>query len=256
MTRTLAFGDDHSAGADRCWEWISSHQWDGWALEVVTTEAPAGMQPVPQEEAELHPWKPDQPRDATGMGFVSVEHLTAELDPRVALIARPWELVAVGPRGTGILKSLHLGSTADWLLRQPASPLLIAHRGEPVQRTLVCADGSDHAARAIETLASLPWVRGLELRLIAVDDRRIDPEAALKAATELLGGSDADIETVTAKGAPTKAILHEIEKTQPDLVVMGARGQAGLKRLVLGSTTSAVTRSADTSLLVAHAREG
>ncbi|HUG32155.1 MAG TPA: universal stress protein [Acidimicrobiia bacterium] len=256
MSSTLAFGDDRSAEADRCWEWISNHQWDGWALEVVTTEAPAGMQPVPPEEAELHPWQADHPRDATGLGFVSVEHLRAELDPRVALIARPWELVAIGPRGSGVLKTLHLGSTADWLLRQPTSPLLIAHRGERVKRILICADGSDHSGRAIETLVSLPWMRGLELRLIAVDDGRIDPEAALKTASELLGGSDADIETVTAKGGPTKAILREIDKAQPDLVVMGARGRAGLKRLVLGSTTSAVTRSADTSLLVAHAREG
>lgn len=255
MSPTLAFGDDHSAGADHCWEWISSHHWDGWTLEVITAEAPPGMQPVPPEEAELHPWQPDHPREAAGLEFVSVAHLRAELDPRVALIARRWELVAIGRRGSGVFKTLRLGSTADWLLRQPASPLLIAHRGEPVKRILVCADGSDHSERAIETLASLPWTRGLELRLIAVDDGRIDPDAALETATRLLEGSDADIETVADKGGPTKAILREIEKAQPDLVVMGARGHAGLKRLVLGSTTSAVTRASDTSLLVAHARE-
>jgi nucleotide-binding universal stress UspA family protein len=38
------------------------------------------------------------------------------------------------------------------------------------------------------------------------------------------------------------------------LVVMGARGRGGIKRLVLGSTTAAVAGSTDRSLLVAHAR--
>lgn len=255
MSPTLAFGDDRSDGADMCWDWIASHVWDGWTLEVINAARPADLHPVPPEEAELHPWEPERSRDVTDLGFASVEYLRADLDPRVALIARQWELVAIGPRGSGVLKALHLGSTADWLLRQPTSPLLIAHRGEPVKRVLVGADGSAHARRAVETLASLPLVRGLPVRLLAVDDGRVEPESALEATGALLAGSGAEIETYTRSGKPTKVIMDEIETTRPDLVVMGARGRAGLKRLVLGSTTSAVSRSADVSLLVAHALE-
>lgn len=254
MSRTLAFGDDGSDGAARCWDWIASHVWDGWKLEVVTTKPPADMHPISPEEAELHSWEPDQPRDTAGLGFASVGYLRAQIDPRVALIARTWDLVAIGPRGSGVLKTLHLGSTADWLLRQPASPLLIAHRGEPVRRVLVCADGSDHAQRAIETLASLPLVAGLPVTVMAVDEGPVDAGSAIEAAGELLAGSGAEIEKVIRKGRPTKVILDQIAEAEPDLVVMGARGHAGLKRLVLGSTTSAVARSSDVSLLVAHAR--
>ncbi len=253
MSRTLAFGDDGSDGAARCWEWIASHVWDGWELEVVTTEPPADMHPVSPEDAELQPWEPNQLRDTAGLGFGSVEYLRAQIDPRVALIARAWDLVAIGSRGSGVLKALHLGSTADWLLRQPTSPLLIAHRGEPVRRALVCADGSDHARRAIETLASLPLVAGLSVTVLAVDDGRIDAGAAVETAGGLLAGSHAQIENVTRKGRPTTVILDQIAEMQPDLVVMGARGHAGLKRLVLGSSTSAVAGSSDVSLLVAHA---
>jgi nucleotide-binding universal stress UspA family protein len=255
VSRTLAFGDDGSDGAERCWDWIASHTWVGWGLEVVTTAAPADMHPVAPEDAELHRWESDRPRDVAGLGFDSVEYLRAEVDPRVALIAREWDLVAIGPRGAGVLKALHLGSTADWLLRQPASPLLIAHRGEPVQRLMVCADGSDHALRAIQTLAALPLLARAAVTVMAVDDGRIDSRAAIDVATNLLEPSGAEIDEVIRKGRPTKVILTEIQQAQPDLVVMGARGLGGLKRLVLGSTTSAVSGSADVSLLVAHALE-
>jgi nucleotide-binding universal stress UspA family protein len=255
VSRTLAFGDDGSDGAERCWDWIASHTWAGWALEVVTTEAPADMHPVSPEDAELHRWEPDRPRDVAGLGFESVDYLRAELDPRVALIAKEWDLVAIGPRGSGVLKALHLGSTADWLLRQPTSPLLIARRGERVQQVMVCADGSYHALRAIQTLTSLPLLARAAVKVLAVDDGRIDPRSAIDTAADLLAPSAAGIEEVIRRGRPTKAILAEIARTRPDLVVMGARGLAGLKRLVLGSTTSAVSGSADVSLLVAHALE-
>ena len=256
MTRTLAFGDDHSTQADRCWNWITSHHWEGWGLEVVSAEPPADMHPVPAEEAELHPWEPHDPRVPGDIGFTSVDHLRARVDPRVALIARPWDLVAIGPKGSGVLKSLHLGSTADWLLRQPTSPLVIARRGEPVRKVLVGADGSPHARRAISTLSSLPWLQGVTVRLLTVDDGRVHPESALEAAGEELSGSLVEIERTTRRGGATRAILAEIEAMEPDLVVMGARGHAGLKRLVLGSSTAAVSGSADVSLLVAHALPG
>lgn len=254
MTKTLAFGDDHSVEADRCWDWIASHRWEGWSLDVVTAIPPTDMHPVTPDEARLHQWDPDHPREGEDFGFSQIQQLRALVDPRVALIARSWDLVAIGRRGSGMLKALHLGSTADWLLRQPASPLLIAQSKGPVQKVLVGADGSAHASRAISTLASLPWLEGLTVRLLAVDDGRVDTESALETASGELSGSSADIETITRGGGATRAILSEIENMEPDLVVMGARGQAGLKRLMLGSSTAAVAGSTDVPLLVAHAR--
>lgn len=253
MTRTLAFGDDRSSGADTCWGWIVNQGWEGWNLEVITAEPPADMHPVAPEDAELHRWDPDEPRDPGDQRFDSVTHLRAEIDPRVALIARTWDLVAVGPRGHGLLKSLHLGSTADWLLREPASPLVIARRSGAVARVLLAADGSAHARRAIETLASFPWIEGVNVRIVTVDDGRADP-AALLGATETMSSAGAEIDSAILTGSPTQAILDEIDESGPDLVVMGARGLAGIKRLVLGSTTAAVARSTDCSILVAHAR--
>lgn len=253
MSPILAFGDDRSAEADVCWDWIASHMWDGWNLEVVTAEAPEDMHPVTEEQAELHPWEPSQPRDATGLGFTLVEHLRAEVDPRVALISRPWDLVAIGPRGSGLLKRLHLGSTADWLLREPTSPLVIAHQAGPVRRVLVAADGSPHARRAMQCLVSLPWIAETAVHVVAVEDGRIDAETAAANAEKELDSLEVEVESVIRTGRPTQTILDVCQELVPDLVVMGARGVMGLKRVVIGSTTAAVAGSTDHSILVAHA---
>lgn len=256
MSHTMAFGDDHSSEADMAWEWISSHLWPGWNLEIVTAEPPEDMRPVEDEESRLHAWEPDDSRAAEGLGFDSVVHLRGAIDPRLALIEKPWDLVTIGPRGSGMLKSLHLGSTADWLLRQPVSPLLIARQAGPVRMVLVATDGSEHARRAVQTLASLPWLDGVGVRVVTVAERRFDADAALKGATDGLSESGADVvDTVVRQGRPTHTIVDEIEAVEPDLIVMGARGHGRFRRAVIGSTAAAIAGSVDRSMLVAHASE-
>lgn len=253
MTKTLAFGDDHSTEADVCWSWITAQSWDGWSLEIVTAEPRADLRPIGDEGAKLIAWEPDSPRDPDSAGFGSVVHLHAEIDARLALISKPWDLVAIGPKGSGLLKRLHVGSASDWLLREPASPLLIARRGGPVRSVLVAADGSPHADLALDTLMTLPWVGKTSVRVLAVDEGHIEAEdVAMKVETRL---SDAGVETtrVVRSGRPSHVILEECAATSPDLVVMGVRGHKGLERLGIGSTTSAVAGSGDFSLLVAHA---
>lgn len=254
MTRTLAFGDDHSAEADLCWSWITDQRWDGWALEIVTAEPRADLKPLGEEEAKLHPWEPDLPRDAGKAGFDSVVHLFAELDPRVALTSKPWDLLAIGPKGSGLLKRLHVGSASDWLLREPAAPLLIARATGPVRSVLFAADGSPHAELAMDTLTSLPWVQETSVRVIAVDDGHVAAEEVALKAEERLTGAGVTATRVVRSGRPAHVIVEECSSTSPDLVVMGVRGHSGLEKMAIGSTTTAVARSAHISLLVAHAQ--
>ena len=255
MSKTLAFGDDRSEGAGVCWEWIASHHWEGWDLEVVSAQAPADMHPVSSDQADLHPWEPQEPRDAPEADFASITHLRADVDPRVALISKDWDLVAIGARGSGLLKSLHLGSTADWLLREPTSPLLVAKRTGRVERVLVAADGSPHAARAIATLTSLPWLGATTIRIVSVDDGKVDTDGAASTASQALEQVGAHVETVTRRGNPTRTLTAEIHEWGPHLVVMGARGHSGIKRLVIGSSTAAVAGMSRIALLVAHATD-
>jgi nucleotide-binding universal stress UspA family protein len=256
MTRVLAFGDDHSAEADLCWSWIIGQSWDGWSLEVVTADPREDMRPVDSDESGLHEWEPDSPRDAGDSGFDSVVYLHAEMDPRVALMAKPWDLVAIGPRGSGLLKRLHLGSASDWLLREPASPLLIAREAGPVRRVLFAADGSSHARLALDCLLSLPWITATAVHVVAVDDGEVEAEDVAEQAESLLSAAGVETTKTIRRGRAAHEILEESKSVAPDLVAMGVRGDGGLKDLVLGSTASAMASSTDFSLLVAHAEDG
>jgi nucleotide-binding universal stress UspA family protein len=249
--RTLCFGDDGSAAADVAWLWVNSQSWPGWRLEVVTAQEPPIGPPVPEAESTLHPWEPPTPRAAfEEAGFATVEHLTARTDPRLAL-ARDVDLVVVGPRGPGLLKALHLGSTAEWLLQHPPAPLVIARAGHRVRSVIACHDGSPDAQRTTDALASLPWVADVAVTVLVVDDGRTDVEAAAAAGRAALSHAGAEPTLEVVAGSPTAAIHEAVERHTPDLVALGTRGLTGLRRLQHGSTAGAIARAARCSVLLA-----
>ncbi|HEV8298495.1 MAG TPA: universal stress protein [Acidimicrobiales bacterium] len=253
MSPTLVFGDDRSSGSDVAWQWIELHEWPGWRLQVLTAHTPGFGPPPTPASVELHEWQPDiprVPRDASG--FIEVRHLTAELDPRLALL-EPADLLVIGPRGPGLAKALRLGSTAEWLLQVPPHPMIIARRAIPVHRVLVGHDGSPHAQLVTTTLATLPWVRQLTVTVVVAADGRADVERATTAAVDAFASTSASVDVVHAHGHPTAALLGEIDRRAPDLVALGSRGLTGFRRAYLGSTTSAVVRGTQCTVLVACA---
>ncbi len=248
-TRTLVYGDDGSEMADLVWRWIDGHAWPGWRVEVVAAHPPADMRPVIDEEAQPHPWDPPSRRVPAEPGsFVEVSHLTAAMDPRLAL-DRPCDLLVIGPRGPGLLKSMHIGSTAEWLMQAPPAPMAVISHDTPTRRALICDDGSPHARAAVEAFASMPWASRVHATVLTVDDGRAG-EPISGAGSVLLP----EASRVRREGHPTRAILDQIEETSPDLVVMGVRGLSLIRRLTVGSTTSAILRSGHTNLLVAPAK--
>jgi nucleotide-binding universal stress UspA family protein len=61
------------------------------------------------------------------------------------------------------------------------------------------------------------------------------------------------IETSVVSGAPADMIVRDIEHSHTDLVVLGARGLGGIRRLLLGSVSEAVLTHATCSVLIAQA---
>ena len=251
-SRRLTFGDDGSPAADVAWLFVNSHRWPGWRLEVVTADPPEipGVA-LPREVTDLHVWSPPEPRRVFAEAqFAEVIELTARADPRLAL-SRTCGLLVIGPRGPGLLKALHLGSTADWLLVHPPAPLLIARHGHTVRTAVVCADGSPHAGSVVNALAELPWAKDLAVTILAVDDHRIDVDAATGRPRERLEAAGATVEVNIVTGKPTAMIHRHLTESRPDLVALGTRGLTGLRHLRLGSTASAIARTATCSVLVA-----
>jgi nucleotide-binding universal stress UspA family protein len=255
----LYFGDDGSAGSDAAWEWINRHRWDGWQLNLVRVEPWSGL---PAEAVPLHPvaqWR-DPGGTADRPGFVAVEHSSATADPRVLLDGLPdAAALVVGARGAGLLKALHLGSTCEWLMQDPAAPLFVIRRPVATERVLVCADGSHHADAAVAALAGMPWLPDCAVTVVGVDDGRSDAVAAVRAAADALAGAGA-VNGRVLRPEPTdlfwnvRTLLFDaIDEEAPDLVVAGTRGLTGLERLRVGSVASALGRHAACNLLFARA---
>ncbi len=254
---TLTFGDDGSVGASAAWGWITAQKWPGWQVDVLTATHPDHA--MAGSERELHEWTPSSPRvlpqecECGGLRF-----LTAADDPRSVLCSNPdSELVVVGARGQGFLKWLHIGSTVHGLLHNPEKALLIARSSTPVRRLMVCIDGSEHADRAAEFAAALPWIAGTHVVVISVVDGTTDLRGRVTATQKLFEEAGATAEAVIVEPNPLlftvnvrDSLLEAVESLNPDLVVMGMRGMSALERISIGSIADTLAQRARCSVLL------
>jgi nucleotide-binding universal stress UspA family protein len=256
MSKRLIFGDDGSDHADLAWRWITAHSWPGWSVDVVSVIAPDTA------DGDARPARvpPDQ-------GFAEgVESQVVQGDPRVALLkaSRDADLLVVGPRGRGLLKAMHLGSTSEWLIQAPPVPLVIARSDRPTTRVVVAADGSVHAQAAAAAAAGLPWSGQMDVLVVTVGDQQ-QGTAITDATANVMRDSVASIharvlhpDSLPVFARARDVLLDVIAEWGADLVVLGSQGltswqpvaEAGLLRA--GSTASGVTAHAPCSVLIAR----
>jgi nucleotide-binding universal stress UspA family protein len=127
-------------------------------------------------------------------------------------------------------------------------------------RVLISIDDSAHSRAAVDVVLSRAWPEGTEFRVVNV------AEPAMKdGAGRLLEGVQDQLKakfpnciagTDVLGGSPTEQILNECKDWKADLVVMGTRGNRGIKRVVLGSVSQAVLLDADVSVLIVTADGG
>jgi nucleotide-binding universal stress UspA family protein len=175
--------------------------------------------------------------------------------------ARDWgaDIVVVGARGRGAVKGLLLGSVSLGVVRHAACPVLVC-KGSPREvRTVTFAlDRSAHARRAFDWFASLPVTSSARFRLVAVADsaaasgtiRRAELAQELDAMARIARARVPDVEVTLTTGAPAVRIVREARRHGSDLLVVGARGVGGARRLLLGSVSESVLRRADCPVLV------
>ena len=258
MAHRILFGDDGSAAADLCWLWINSQRWgDDWVVCPLTAQPPK----TAVSETGEQDWAPAHPRTVLDQSSpLQVQHKRIAADPRVALCeAEDVELMVIGPRGRGLLKAMHLGSTAEWLMHHPPHPLLIANNGRPVRTAVVCTDGSDHATAAAEALAGMPWAADVAVTVLAVDEPGMDSAAVVAETAAVLEGAVASVETQIQKPDELDVFFHVrdmildvLRERDPDLVVHGTRGLSAWNELRAGSIATSLAAHAPCSVLLAQ----
>jgi nucleotide-binding universal stress UspA family protein len=240
--RRLGFGDDGSAGADLAWMWVNSHQWPGWQLEVVTAVGPH-LDPIVATQ-DVVPREPF--REAA---FEACLHLRPQQDPRLALSANA-DLVVVGPRGPGLLKRLHLGSTADWLVRRPPAPLVVARHGRRTTRVLIVNDCSLDSWAVVDALARLPFIDQLAVDVVALGEGSADGDRVADDTLARLGR--AAINALIVHTDDVDRLVGLAEERRSDLIAV-AGGERRAHSLE-SSVAAHLLRYTDASMLIGAVR--
>ncbi len=191
------------------------------------------------------------------------------------------DLIVMGSRGRGPLRSMLLGSVAGEVTSRAHCPVLVA-RHPRVTRMLVATDGSDIANGIPDRLAAWGVFAGLPTEAVAVsipdspgfellvglytlgDDRLAAKRRDLRQRYR------SDVEKLTARltelgmpaishlrdGDPAHEVLTVAEERGADLVVTGSRGLGTLDRLLLGSVARNILTHAKASVLVVRPPAG
>jgi nucleotide-binding universal stress UspA family protein len=187
-------------------------------------------------------------------------------------------MVALATHGAAGVSRLLLGSVTEEVLRRSPVPVLVIRpfwsyevqlpRGSehpPLRTLLVPVDGTDLSTASLPGIIELAKRFDMQivlLRVLEASKRRPVPaeehaEALrhLKALARTVEKAGVEAVTLVDVGDPARQILDSIRARGVDLIAMTTHGRSGLQRLVAGSVTERVLRSATVPLLVTRASE-
>lgn len=170
------------------------------------------------------------------------------------------DMIAVGRRGRHGLEKVLLGSAAAKVIGHAPCKVLVVPRAAGIgfKNILVATDGSAHG-RAAATEA-IEIAKRCDGRLTAISVAHSEDEkekARAHAGDAALAAQQAGIhvETMALVGKPHEIIAETAKSRGVDLIVMGAYGKTGLKKLLMGSTTEKVIGLAGCAVLVAKTEQ-
>ncbi len=140
---------------------------------------------------------------------------------------------------------------------------------KPIRKILVATDFSQHSARALEAAVELavrfdaevdvlhafdlpiPLVTPYEVAIPDgyLDETRSAAAQKLAAAAEEVSARGVEVRTHLGEVPAAPAIAKAAEELAADLIVMGTRGNTGLKHVLLGSVAERTLRLAPCSVL-------
>lgn len=178
------------------------------------------------------------------------------------------DLIIVGSRGQSPLRQRLIGGTARNMTRSAVRPLLLQRIVEEdggyevgnkhlFQRVLYPTDFSENAERAFEQFQHLSEAtQEATLLHVTPPERRPDAEgiedaeAKLEELADELENLGIDTRTMVREGEVVSEILDAESDVDPTSILMGSRGQGRIRRLLLGSTSEAVTGQASSNVLL------
>jgi nucleotide-binding universal stress UspA family protein len=278
---------DGSIGADAAMKWLESFPLpENAAVEVISASGlpfaaeaviPKGWRQLLAESERVV----DQARAQLAKRWTTVAGRTLDGDARDAIIAAAKQgkadLIVVGARGLGAVASFLLGSVSLAVSRDAPCAVLVCHgRARPVRKVIIAHDGSPDARTAVDFCCQLPFAADATVYLVGVVEPApypatapevIEPElrgllrdienekrskltSALDEAAAILRRHVRAVDIVMPKSMAAAMILEAARAHDGNLIVVGARGHGGLKRMALGSVSESVLHQAKCPVLV------
>jgi nucleotide-binding universal stress UspA family protein len=192
------------------------------------------------------------------------------------------DLLVVGSRGRGGIATTVLGSVSAELVDRSPCPVLVA-RTNRLAKVILAEDGSASAIAGASAITDLPPFAPCKVRVVSVVDSRFPivladpalPETAVDAfrgfevsvqqqraahavfareRAEALSSAAISATWEQRDGQAATELLTAAAEQHADCIVIGSRGQTGVRRFMLGSVARNVLVHAPCSVLIAHAR--
>lgn len=199
-------------------------------------------------------------------------------------VADAWkpDLIVVGSHGRSTLGRIFFGSVSQRVVTEAHSTVRVSRRPrtddpKAAVRIIIGLDNSLEAKAAVDAVAKRAWPEGSEAILVtSIDPYAVDStdtgleaqeigvnivvpkahdhycyaQSLQKPAEEQLKAAGLKVATVISEESPKKSILHAAERAQADCIFLGSRGLGKLRRILLGSVSSAIVSRAHCSVEV------
>lgn len=158
------------------------------------------------------------------------------------------DLIVMGKRGEHFENFKdHIGATMERVIKETQTPCLItSSKYVQPKKILLAYDGSEHSRAAVRGILRSEKAFGGEVHVVTVQaggDAK-EQKAQLQEITELLQKNGFRVYSELLKGDVGNAIVKYIKSNDINWLMMGAYGQSGFKRLLVGSkTTELLTRT-------------
>jgi len=191
------------------------------------------------------------------------------------------DLLVVGSRGRGGIATTVLGSVSAELVDRSPCPVLVV-RTNRLAKVVLAEDGSASAIAGASAITDLPAFAACKVRVVSVVDARFPivladpglPQTAIDAfrdfedsvprlraaytafardRAEALSSAGISATWEQREGHAAAELLAVASEQHADCIVIGSRGQRGIRRFMLGSVARSVLFHAPCSVLIAHA---
>jgi hypothetical protein len=213
-----------------------------------------------EEEAEAHLLSIKDRATQAGLRCETIFRTSADAAQVIVeeAVAKKADMIVIGRRGhKGFLKAL-MGEVAAQVITDAPCKVMVVPKAALIEykHILVATDGAVHAPAAVREAVAIAKRNGSTLLALSAMRDESERQAATEFANQaaaLARQEGVEALAITPLGRSFNAIVEEAGGRGVDLIVMGAYGKTGLKKLLMGSATEKVISSAGCAVLVVKA---